>query len=116
MWAQIVGKVRLALAPPLNHLWQVPLYVSARGLTTSPIPYGDTDFQVDFDFVDHVLRVTDGNPGSFTMALEPRTVAQFYASFMAGLLGRGIDVAICASSGRGGRRHPVRQGRAPRLV
>jgi hypothetical protein len=94
MWAQIVGKVRLALAPPLNHLWQVPLYVSARGLTTSPIPYRDTEFQVDFDFVDHILRVTDGNPGSFTMALEPRSVAQFYSDFMAGLHGRGIDVAI----------------------
>lgn len=49
-WVQIVGKVRLALAPPLNHWWHVPLYVTARGLTTSPIPYGDQEFQVDFDF------------------------------------------------------------------
>jgi hypothetical protein len=94
MWVQIVGKVRLALAAPQNHLWQVALYLSPRGLTTSPIPYGDTVFQVDFDFVDHLLRVTDGNPGSFTMALEPRSVARFYREFMAGLRSRGIEVAI----------------------
>jgi hypothetical protein len=94
MWVQIVGKVRLALAPPLNHLWQVALYVSTRGLTTSPIPYGDADFQIDFDFVDHRLRVMDGNPGSFTMALEPRSVAQFYRELLAGLRSRGIDVSI----------------------
>src|SRR6476620_1555059 len=62
MWLQIVGKVRLALASPLNHWWHVPLYVTARGLTTSPIPYGDGEFQVDFDFVDHQLHVTDGDP------------------------------------------------------
>ncbi|HLY12859.1 MAG TPA: DUF5996 family protein [Candidatus Limnocylindrales bacterium] len=94
MWVQIVGKVRLQLAPPLNHLWQVALYVSARGLTTSPIPSGDTVFQVDFDFVDHLLRVTDGNPGSFTMTLEPKSVRAFYRELMAGLLGRGIEVSI----------------------
>jgi Family of unknown function (DUF5996) len=94
MWVQIVGKVRLALAPPQNHLWQVALYISSHGLTTSPIPYGDTVFQIDFDFVDHVLRVTDGNPGSFTMSLEPRSVAQFYREFMAGLQSRGIDISI----------------------
>jgi hypothetical protein len=98
VWVQIVGKVRLALAPPLNHLWQVALYVSARGLTTSPIPYRESVFQVDFDFVDQRLRVTDGNPGSFTMALEPRSPAQFYREFMAGLKARGIDVAIWPQS------------------
>lgn len=94
MWTQIVGKVRLALAPPLNHWWQVPLYVSARGLTTSAIPWRDAAFQVDLDFVDHRLQVTDGNPGSFTMALEAKSVARFYRDFMAGLAGRGIDVRI----------------------
>jgi hypothetical protein len=94
MWVQIVGKVRLALAPPLNHWWHVPLYVTARGLTTSPIPYGDREFQVDFDFVEHRVRVSDGDPGSFTMALEPQSVAQFYREFMAGLRSRGIDVSI----------------------
>jgi hypothetical protein len=89
-----VGKVRLALAPPVNHWWHVPLYVTARGLTTSPIPYGDRDFQVDFDFVEHRLVVSDGDPGAFTMALEPRSVARFYVEFMAGLRSRGVDVAI----------------------
>ena len=94
MWVQIVGKVRLALAPPLNHWWHVPLYVTARGMTTSPIPYGDREFQVDFDFVDHRLQVTDGDPGAFSMALEPRSVARFYREFLAGLQARGIDVDI----------------------
>ena len=93
-WVQIVGKVRLALAPPLNHWWHVALYVTARGLTTSPIPYGDRAFEVDFDFVEHRLHVTDGDPGAFTMVLEPRSVARFYGEFMAGLRTRGIDVAI----------------------
>jgi hypothetical protein len=93
MWLQIVGKVRLALAPPLNHWWHVPLYVTARGLTTSPIPYGDRDFQVDLDFVDHRLHVIDGNPGAFSLALEARSVAGFYRDFLAGLRSRGIDVA-----------------------
>ena len=84
MWLQIVGKVRLALAPPLNHWWHVPLYVTARGLTTSPIPYGEREFQVDLDFVEHRLRVTDADPGAFTMALEPRSVARFYREFLGG--------------------------------
>jgi hypothetical protein len=94
LWLQIVGKVRLVLAPPLNHWWHVPLYVTARGVTTSPIPYGEREFQVDFDFVEHRLHVTDGDPGAFSMALEPRSVAQFYREFVAGLRSRGIDVAI----------------------
>jgi hypothetical protein len=93
-WVQIVGKVRLALAPPVNHWWHVPLYVTARGLTTSPIPRGDQAFQVDFDFVDHRLVISDGDPGSATIALEPRSVARFYREFMAGLRNRGIDVSI----------------------
>jgi hypothetical protein len=99
MWLQIVGKVGLALAPPLNHWWHVPLYVTARGLTTSPVPYGDREFQVDVDFVEHRLHVTDGDPGAFSMALELRSVAQFYREFLAGLRSRRIDVAIS--------RHPV---------
>ena len=94
MWIQIVGKVRLALMPPLNHWWHVPLYVTARGLTTSPIPYGDRAFQIDFDFVEHRVLVSDDDPGSFAMALEPRSVAVFYREFMAGLQSRGIDVSI----------------------
>ncbi len=94
MWVQIVGKVRMALAPPLNHWWHIPLYVSSRGLTTSPIPYGRRHFQVDFDFVDHLLLVTDSNGGSFTLPLSPMSVATFYREFMAGLRGLGIEVRI----------------------
>src|SRR5262245_28697281 len=94
MWLQIVGKVRLALAPPRNHWWHVPLYVTARGLTTSPIPNGGRAFQIDFDFLDHRLTVSDGDPGAFTMALEPRSVAHFYRDLMAGLASRRVEVTI----------------------
>jgi hypothetical protein len=94
MWTQIVGKIRLALTPPLNHWWHIPLYLSARGLTTSAIPYGDRDVQIDFDFVEHRLAITDGRPGAFVMDLRPRSVAAFYRELMAGLRGRGIEVRI----------------------
>ena len=77
-WTQIVGKVRLARSPWVNHSWHVTLYVTATGLTTSPIPYGDRAFQIDFDFVEHQLRVqaSDGRRAGF--ALEPQSVATFY--------------------------------------
>jgi hypothetical protein len=94
MWTQIVGKVRMALAPPLNHWWHVTLYVTSRGLTTSSIPYGSRRFQVDFDFLDHRLDVTDSDGSAFTISLEPKSVAGFYGEFMAGLRGLGIDVRI----------------------
>lgn len=94
MWTQVVGKVRMALAPPLNHWWHITLYVSSRGMTTSPIPYANREFQVDFDFVDHRLLVADTAGASFTMALEPKSVARFYREFMDGLHGLGIDVRI----------------------
>jgi hypothetical protein len=94
MWTQIVGKVRMALAPPLNHWWHVPLYVTSHGLTTSPIPYEDRDFQVDFDMLDHRLLVCDSNGGSFELALEPKSVARFFREFMDGLGDLGIDVRI----------------------
>ena len=93
-WAQIVGKVRLGLAPRVNHWWNVPLYVDARGLTTSPIPYEDRAFEVRFDFVEHelVLETSDGQRK--TLPLVPRTVADFYAAFMALLRSADIEVAI----------------------
>lgn len=94
MWLQIIGKIRLALAPPLNHWWHVPLYVTARGLTTSAIPYESRAFQIDLDFVEHRLLVIDGTTTQFSMALEPQSVAQFYRDFMNGLRGRGIEVSI----------------------
>src|SRR6266513_2933426 len=94
MWVQIVGKVRLALAPPLNHWWHVPLYVGPRGLTTTAIPHDGAELQVDFNFVDHRLRITDSAAGSFTMRLEPKSVARFYREFMDGLRGLGVAVRI----------------------
>lgn len=94
MWVQIVGKVRMALAPPLNHWWHVPLYASARGLTTSAVPSARRVFQVDFDFVDHRLTVVDSDGGVFAMSLEPMSVARFHAEFMAGLRGLRIDARI----------------------
>jgi hypothetical protein len=94
MWTQIVGKVRLALSPHVNHWWQVPLYVSARGLTTSAIPYGDGIFEVQFDFIEHELIIQTSWGASRTMELEPRSVADFYAEFMSALRSLGIEVKI----------------------
>src|ERR1700739_4025273 len=83
MWTQIVGKVRLALSPRVNHWWEVPLYVSSRGLTTSPIPYGRRLFVLQFDFIDHKLDVSTSNGEIKSIRLEPRTVADFEAEFLA---------------------------------
>ena len=94
MWTQIVGKVRLALCPRVNHWWEVPLYVSARGLTTSPIPYENGIFEVEFDFIDHKLSVVTSGGESKSIRLEPRSVAEFHAEFMAMLRSLGIDVKI----------------------
>ena len=94
MWLQIVGKVRLELAQPLNHWWHVPLYVTARGLTTSPISYQGRAFQVDFDFVKHSLLISDGDRETFSLGLEGLSVARFYRDFMVGLRSRGIEVSI----------------------
>ena len=79
MWTQIVGKVRLAGSPGVNHSWHVTLYVTARGLTTSPIPHGRRTFQIDFDFIDHRLMVQASDGGKGGLALEPQSVARFYA-------------------------------------
>ena len=78
MWTQIVGKTRLALAPMENHWWQVALYVTERGLTTSPIPSGDRTFAVDFDFLEHKLSVSTSDGAARTLPLGPRSVADFY--------------------------------------
>ncbi|MGA8142514.1 MAG: DUF5996 family protein [Candidatus Acidiferrales bacterium] len=94
MWTQIVGKVRLALSAPMNHWWEVPLYVSARGLTTSPIPYGAGIFEVEFDFIEHVLRIETSAGETEVLDLAPRTVADFYREFMASLKSLGIQVKI----------------------
>src|SRR5690242_18262709 len=82
LWTQIAGKIRMTLSPPINHSWHVPLYVTARGLTTSPIPHGERTFQIDFDFIVHRLSISasDGSTGGFP--LEPQTVAVFYRRLM----------------------------------
>src|SRR6185295_2773541 len=85
LWTQVVGKIRLAQTAWLNHSWHVPLYVTARGLTTSPIPHGERSFEMEFDFNEHVLdiRVSDGS--SQRIRLEPQCVADFYAKVMRAL-------------------------------
>ena len=94
MWTQIVGKVRLRLTPLVNHWWNVPFYVTARGLTTSRIPYGQKAFELCFDFIAHelVLETTDGLRK--TLPLAPRSVAEFYEEFMAMLRSAGIEIKI----------------------
>jgi hypothetical protein len=94
MWTQIVGKVRLALSPRINHWWQVPLYVNAAGLTTSPVPYKNGIFEVQFDFIHHQLIIQTSRGENKAMPLEPRSVSDFYKEFMAGLRSLGIEVKI----------------------
>ena len=84
-WVQIVGKTRLALAPPINHSWHVTLYLTARGLGTPAMPYRDGTVEVELDFVDHVLSVRTSGGGAGQLGLEPRTVADFYREYV-GLL------------------------------
>ena len=85
MWTQIVGKVRLALSPWTNHSWHVTLYLTARGLTTSPIFFGARVLQIDFDFVDHVLRLQTGEGIKKNIKLAPKSVAAFYREVMGAL-------------------------------
>src|ERR1700729_1691626 len=82
MWTQIVGKVRLALTPLVNHWWNVPLYVTACGLTTSRIPYGESSFELWFDFLRHQLILETSNGVLKTLTLAPRSVADFYQEVM----------------------------------
>ena len=91
-WTQIVGKIRLSQTPWLNHSWHTVLYVTARGLTTSPIPYGERAFQIDFDFVDHVLRIETSDGPQWRMPLRAQSVADFHAAVMAALANLGIRV------------------------
>jgi hypothetical protein len=94
MWTQIVGKIRMKQAPLVNHWWNVTLYVSARGLTTSPMPYQDRIFEIEFDFIDHQLRVECSDGALKTLALRPQTVADFYQEVFAALHGLGMDIKI----------------------
>ncbi|WP_269319914.1 DUF5996 family protein [Nitrosococcus oceani] len=82
LWSQIVGKIRLAQMPWINHSWHVPFYVTVRGLTTSPIPYGAGAFEIAFDFHRHELHVTTAEGEQRSLALEPMSVADFYRKIM----------------------------------
>lgn len=94
MWTQIIGKIRLVQTPWINHSWHVPLYLTARGLTTSPMPYGNRIVQIDFDFVGHQLIIATSDGQIQTITLEPRSVADFYAAVMAALAELDIAIAI----------------------
>ena len=94
LWTQIVGKIRLARTPWLNHSWHVALYVTTHGLTTSPIPDGGSTFQIDFDFINHDLRISTSNGATRRLALAGHSVASFYAAVMAALAELGIHIAI----------------------
>ncbi|MFZ0789539.1 MAG: DUF5996 family protein, partial [Chromatiaceae bacterium] len=93
-WTQIVGKIRLAQTPWINHSWHVPLYVTARGLTTSRIPHGARTFEIAFDFLDHRLLIQSSDGGEETLALRPQTVAEFYSELLRKLGALELGVSI----------------------
>lgn len=96
LWMQIVGKVRLKFSPPINHYWGATLYVTTRGLTTSPIPYGTGTFAIDFDFVAHALQITTSGGEARSFALQAMPVAEFYQKTMQALGELGIQVSLYA--------------------
>jgi len=94
MWTQIVGKIRMEQTPLINHWWNVTLYVSARGLATSAMPYQDRIFEIEFDFIDHQLRIECSDGASKILPLRPQSVEDFYRELMSGLGDLGINVKI----------------------
>src|SRR5207253_2553393 len=94
LWTQIVGKTRKTLTPLVNHWWNVTLYVTPRGLTTSAIPFGHEAFDAQFDFIRHRLLISTSKGEERSIELRPRSVADFYAEYMAGLRSLGIEVKI----------------------
>jgi hypothetical protein len=94
MWTQVVGKIRLAQTPLVNHWWNVPLYVTSRGLTTSVMPYDDQSFEIDFDFIDHNLLIKTSDARERIIKLRPISVAQFYDEVMENLRSLGLEVKI----------------------
>ena len=93
-WVQMVGKTRLALAPPVNHSWHVTLYLTSRGLTTSPMPSGSRMVEVELDFIDHNLLVRTDDGATRAIALVPRTVADFYREYTTLLGSLGVNAHI----------------------
>jgi hypothetical protein len=94
MWTQIMGKIRMTLSPPVNHWWHVPLYVCARGLTTTSVPHGVRSFEMELDFIDHQLVIRTCEGAVRTVQMRPRTVADFYAEVMGVLDELGLSVRI----------------------
>ncbi|MHB8286689.1 MAG: DUF5996 family protein, partial [Caulobacteraceae bacterium] len=94
LWTQVVGKVRLARTPWINHSWHVVFYVTVRGLTTSLIPYGDKALELDFDFIAHALVVRASDGGERRVALAPKSVADFYGEVTGALQALGVPVEI----------------------
>ena len=94
MWTQIVGKVRLALTPWINHSWHVTLYLTSRGLTTSPIPHGFDTFEIRFDFISHELRILKSDGAVRVLPLRPQSVAEFYREVMTALEKLDLQVKI----------------------
>jgi hypothetical protein len=114
LWTQIVGKVRLAQTPWINHSWQATLYLTARGLTTSTIAHGPRTFQIDFDFIADSLRITASDGGLATVALQPGSIADFYARFLAALDELGLGVAMHDRPNEMPEALPFAEDRAPR--
>jgi hypothetical protein len=111
MWTQIIGKIRMTLTPLINHFWNVTLYVSGRGLTTSAIPYPRGVFEIEFDFIGHQLVIRTSEGEVRTLELAPRTVADFYAEVMGTLAALKIDVKITAHPDEVANRIPFAEDR-----
>ena len=94
LWTQVIGKIRLALTPWLNHSWHVALYVTARGLTTSPMPWAGGSLEIEFDFIDHVLWLRTSNGQFRQIVLRPISVAAFYADVLIALKELGVAVTL----------------------
>ncbi len=94
MWTQIVGKLRLSLTPWVNHSWQVPLYVTARGLGSGPVPFGQENFDAEFDFIGHSLLIRTSKGAEQKLALKPQSVADFYFQVLDLLQSVGVSVSI----------------------
>lgn len=116
MWTQIVGKVKLELAPFLNQYWEVAFYVTPRGLTTASIPYRDRAFEINFDFIDHNLSIATSGDAVKFVPLIPRSVADFYQEFMATLKGARDRCLNQYHAGRNPGTNPLRRGSHPRVI
>ena len=114
LWTQIVGKARLAQTPWINHSWHATLYLTARGLTTSTIPYGPRTFQVDFDFIADTLRIATSDGGVASLALAPASIADFHARFRAALAEVGLEIAMHDRPSEMPEAVPFAEDKAPR--